>query len=54
MAAPLDHLDEVDIVFPVPGQAEVIVHGGIVKEDEGRRKDKMMSLTEADQGLGMG
>ena len=26
MAGMLDHLDEVQIVFPIPGKAEVIIH----------------------------
>ena len=34
VAGTFDHLDEVDIVFPVPGQAEVIVHGSIIRDDE--------------------
>ena len=26
-----DHLDEVKIIFPVPGQTEVVMHGGNCK-----------------------
>ena len=32
MAGMLDHLDEVDVVFPVPGQAEVVLHISIIRE----------------------
>ena len=38
MAGMLDHLNEIDVIFPVPGQAEIVVHHSIMSEEiEGRR-----------------
>jgi hypothetical protein len=30
VAAMFDHLDEVDVVFPVPGKAEIVMHKIII------------------------
>jgi hypothetical protein len=49
MAGLFHKVDEVYIVFPIPGETEVGVHGGIVKDEGGRRKDEI-GRRNADEG----
>jgi hypothetical protein len=36
MAGSLHKLDEINIIFPVPGQAEVVVHNLIIRVEYGK------------------
>jgi hypothetical protein len=36
MTGMLHKLDEVNIIFPVPGQAEIKVHGAIIRVECGK------------------
>ncbi|GAB4447310.1 MAG: hypothetical protein OHK0041_06840 [Anaerolineales bacterium] len=51
MAGLFDETDEVEVIFPVPGEAEVIVHGDIVKDDLRIKKEKGLYADDVTQFL---